>query len=115
MTDPRPTLEEERRVIAAMDGDWESAFDALAAELARLRAENAKLREALLKAERRVRIARRFHFAHNPPNTGLAASFNGILDVLGAPDVPEDTSRIEVIDAILASAGSREGMDETRD
>jgi hypothetical protein len=112
MTNPRPTLED--RLLKWVNGDYsmtpaiEQDLREAAAELARLRAENEALREALLKAERRVRLARRFHFAHNPANTGLAASFNGILDALGAPGVPEDTSRIEVIDAILASAESGE-------
>jgi hypothetical protein len=107
-----PTLQERlRKRVAGQPSilDYPTLFDDMAEaadEIARLRAENEALREALLKAERRVRLARRFHFAHNPANTGLAASFNGILDALGAPGVPEDTSRIEVIDAILASAGS---------
>ena len=59
----------------------------------------------LLSGEREVRLARRFHFAHNPPNTGLAQSFNNILEALGvnlyATSHQTDSERIAEIDAAI--------------
>jgi hypothetical protein len=46
-------------------------------------------RDARLTAARsEVESVRRFHFAHNPPNTGLAAGFNSILDAIDGKPAP---------------------------
>lgn len=41
-----------------------------------------RLRSQVEAARFEVESVRRFHFAHNPANTGLAAGFNAILSVL---------------------------------
>jgi GT2 family glycosyltransferase len=91
-----PTREQARELNAGVVSLLERLLEKHTFAVLQVVREEIAARDARLVAVRaEVEAVRRFHFAHNPPNTGLAAGFNSILDVIDSKSASPMTEGVE--------------------
>jgi hypothetical protein len=65
--------------------------------------------DGVRKAIEEVKLVRRFHFNHNPANTGLATGFNSILDSLEAL-LPTEPDPFGDFDVLMVTTAYEQGV-----